>query len=281
MTIIPPFHLLPSNSNAGHLSPNLRRQIIRGYGRNYRLVAAHNSPTFGGLLLVVDAPGAIRYLCSIGRDGRILSQSAVDRLHRQRLIFLHERLLAFPFTHKTQSALLLGLGGGDLVRHIAHHFSNCALTIVEKDPLVELLARRYFFIRQPILTGDALVYLASAARTYDVIVVDLYDGGGLFRDTPSLWKRAIASLNPRGWLAVNWAEFSGNQEIRCRAERLATLAMTNIYLKAASESDNLIQLVSPSRMIVDDAKRQLRSGSDPLRTSDPLNNCYFDTSYPA
>jgi hypothetical protein len=112
-------------------------------------------------------------------------------------------------------------------------------------------------------------------------MLDLYDGRGLFADLRSLWTKVIASLGRFGWLAVNWAEFTKNPGIRARAEMLATYAETNVYLTELAQPDNLIQLLSPSRMTLDHAAERLRTRCENRCVArDPLSDCYFSSAYP-
>ena len=88
----------------------------------------------------------VRMLGSIDRTGRIMEQSAMDLLRPERLVFGYERLMlaAFALVPEPRSALLLGLGGGAMSRHLAAYLPDCAVTVVEREPVMRAIAAALF-----------------------------------------------------------------------------------------------------------------------------------------
>jgi len=76
--------------------------------------------------------------------------------------------------------LLLGLGGGALVKDLA---SNFAMDIVELDPKIAKLAYEYFNLsldeNDRLIINDARNFLRQEGDTYDIIISDLYIGGAI------------------------------------------------------------------------------------------------------
>src|SRR5260370_40019324 len=114
-------------------------------------------------------------------------------------------LVAFAVVERPVAALLLGLGGGAMCRHLAAYLPDCAVTVVERDGAVIDLARRFFHVTHPIRRGDAQDVVAGSAGAYAVGLVDLYDGSGGSGVGPRFWRDCTRALRPGGRLARNWA----------------------------------------------------------------------------
>jgi SAM-dependent methyltransferase len=234
--------------------PRLRRlrgRLVRHYGRDHEILAAYDAPQFGSSVFVVDhrvAGRRLRSLASVGRHGRIYDQSSMDKQDSARLVFPYETFMATGFALATsrRSALLLGLGGGAMARHLAALLPGCAVTIVEIDPIIVGLTRRYFGVAQRIVVADALRFMARNRRRYDVVLIDLYDGRGFAGTAPGFWRSCVDALAPGGCLAVNWADFARYPELWHHADELASIAGAPVFLASPSLADNLVQLL-PTR----------------------------------
>jgi spermidine synthase len=225
----------------------LRESITDQYGSDCEIQILRRAPEFGAHIFVVDAPRGTRLLRTLGsidREGRIMEQSAMDLLYPERLVFAYERLMlaAFALVPKPNTALLLGLGGGAMARHLAAYLPHCALTIVERDPVVRDLARRFFHLMRPVVMGDAGDIVAKSRGRFDVVLVDLYDVGGAADMGERFWAHCVAALRPGGCLAVNWAEFVGAREVRGEVERLAETAGRTFFLSERGLRPNVVQL---------------------------------------
>jgi SAM-dependent methyltransferase len=230
----------------------LRQQLIDHYGDGCRLRAFKRAPGFGAHLFVVDITRRtrpVRVLGSIDRKGTLVEQSAMDRLRPDRLAFGYERLmlLAFALVPEPTSALLLGLGGGAMSRHLAAYLPACALTIVERDPIVRALARRFFHVKRPIVMADAEHVVAKARRQYDVVLVDLYDSRGATAGGRRFWQACLRALKPDGCLAVNWADFAGANKAEGEAWRLGNVAERSFFIGERIREPNVIQYVPTLR----------------------------------
>jgi hypothetical protein len=224
--------------------------MARQYGRDHAVLAACDAPHFGSSVCVIEhrlGGRKHRSLASVGRHGRIFDQSSMDRSRPARLVFPYESLMAaaFALAASRGSALLLGLGGGAMCRHLAAFLPRCALTIVEIDPVIVGLTRRYFGIGQRIVLADAMRFMARNRRRYDVVLVDLYDGRGCADAAAAFWRNCMDAVAPGGCLAVNWADFARHEHLRRAADSLALLG-TPVFLAPPSLADNLVQLM-PAR----------------------------------
>jgi SAM-dependent methyltransferase len=225
----------------------LRERIVDQYGEDCRIHQLRRTPRFAASVFVVDVTSGARHtriLGAIGRSGLLTEQSGMDLMRPERLVFLYERLmlLAFALVERPQTALLLGLGGGAMCRHLAAYLGDCAVTVVEHDGAVIDLARRFFHVTQPVRLADAQEVVAEAHHDYDVILADLYDGRGAVGVAPDFWRNCARALRPGGCLAVNWAAFVDNEAARAEAGRITEAFGHSFFLETRRVDENVVQL---------------------------------------
>lgn len=79
-----------------------------------------------------------------------------------------------------QTALILGLGGGDVIRLISKSYPDIKITAVEIDPVMINIAEKFFKLKDTptlkIIKSDALIFLQNNHKKYGIIVVDLFIG---------------------------------------------------------------------------------------------------------
>jgi spermidine synthase len=132
------------------------------------------------------------------------------------------RMMAFLlFVPEPREILVLGLGGGSLVKYCHRHLMASRIRVVEIDPHV-VAFREEFRVppddaRLTVTIGDAARHVSCACDEADVMLMDAFDRDGL---APSLGTRdfyadARAALSWLGVLVVNLAG-----ENRRRAEHL-------------------------------------------------------------
>ena len=267
----------------------LRKQLIEHYGEGSRLRAFEPAPGFGAHLFVIDVmrrTRPVRLLGSLDRKGMVVEQSAMDRLRPDRLAFGYERLmlLAFALVPEPKSALLLGLGGGAMARHLAAHVPACALTIVERDPIVRRLARRFFHVKRPVVMADAEHVVAEARGQFDVVLVDLYDSRGTTASGSQFWRACLRALKPNGCLAVNWADFAGANKAEGQAAILADVAERSFFIGENIREPNVVQYVPTLRgfrrnQLSTRLRRFAREHALPREDRDVLKRCRLLTRY--
>jgi spermidine synthase len=218
------------------------------YGDGSRLLAFRNAPAFGAHLFVVDTirrTRPVRILGCIDHLGWLIEQSAMDRLRPERLAFGYERLMmiAFALTPTPRSALLLGLGGGAMWRHLSAYVPDCAVTIVERDPIVRELARKHFHVKRPVVMADAADVVRDSKGQFDVVLVDLYDSRGSTASGARFWRACVRALKPNGCLAVNWADFAGARRVDGEAAMLAHVAPRSFFIGERIREPNVVQYV--------------------------------------
>ncbi len=224
-----------------------RDRIAFAFGTGSRVVEQIYAPAFGARLAVVDVPHGSelrRCLVSLPRDGVLTQQSAMSLLRPERLVFAYEQAmaLAVAMTPEPRSVLLLGLGGGAMLRFLAGFFPDCAVTVVEHDPAVVRLARRHFHIDRPVELGDAVDFVHDSDERFDAILVDIYGGRGFNGPPIEFWDDCAARLRPKGCLAINWADQRDKGLYEPHARRAAALTSRSFFLAPRGFKDNVVQL---------------------------------------
>ena len=119
-------------------------------------------------------------------------------------------MLAFLLANPApQHILMIGLGGGSLVKFCHRHMPDCHITVLEIDADVIAL-REQFMIpaddgRLEIIHADAITYLKQNAMQVDVILLDGFDINGLVEElnTSSFYSACHKALKPHGILVAN------------------------------------------------------------------------------
>ncbi|MDI3281574.1 MAG: fused MFS/spermidine synthase, partial [Bacillota bacterium] len=119
--------------------------------------------------------------------------------------------LAFVLQPEIRRALLIGLGGGSVPKRFLRDYPQVRLDVVELDPAVEEVARRYFALpederlRVVVEDGRRFVDGLKSEERYDLIMLDAYyaDAIPFHLATREFLESARAHLAPNGVLAVN------------------------------------------------------------------------------
>lgn len=132
-------------------------------------------------------------------------QSVLCRTTPEALCLPHLRMVQACLPDKATRMLELGLGGGDMTRHLAARWPGAEHHCVELDREVLELYRRFFQGgEQPTLHhADALAYLEREEATFDLILLDLFgqDGNPPLMFQPALYQALARRLG--GTLLVN------------------------------------------------------------------------------
>ena len=242
-----------------------QRRLIHDYfGGDARIRMLRPAPIFGASLFVIDFDRGTRHYRTLGSFGlafektlanwfgssmQVTEQSSMDLLYPAQLVFHYERLmsLAFGLVERPMTALLLGVGGAAMWRFVRAYLPECMPTLVDCDENVVAIARRWFYLNQPVVLDMAERYLAGTTQRFDVILVDLYNSGGPAEFDAEFWTRCFDALAPGGCLATNWADFASNRKVKPMAESQAEMARARglecFYVTRRGFRDNLIQYV--------------------------------------
>ena len=90
--------------------------------------------------------------------------------------YLHLTLAVKPDATRT---LVIGLGGGTVVKRMWRDYPEMRIDAVELDPEVVDVAHRYFALpedeRIQLFVDDGRHFVESRAETYDIVIVDAFD----------------------------------------------------------------------------------------------------------
>lgn len=151
--------------------------------------------------------GGVRLL----RTDQRAVQSALNLDRPQQLIlpYMQAMMAGLLFQRPAESVLLLGLGGGDLVRCLHHYLPQTHLTTVEIDSAMVAVCRDWFALPESdkfkIRIDDASHFLAKNQGRYELLLVDIYSGAempGLFFDS-DFYRRCYDRLTENGMLVMN------------------------------------------------------------------------------
>lgn len=153
-------------------------------------------------------------------------------------MFEAEPALRAASGHGVERVLMLGGGGYAYPKHALTQHAGLAMDVVEIDPAVTRLARRWFFLnelerlagdRLRAITADARSYLTHAVAEglrYDVIVNDCFSGFEPARRlaTVEALCQAKVCLRPGGLYLANIVTTDGGENIDFLRDATATAA---------------------------------------------------------
>lgn len=139
------------------------------------------------------------------------SKMRISEPHFPVFNYIKAMLLGAAFT-PCEDVLILGLGGGSLVRTLYYLNSQTRMTVVEIRPAVIELAFQFFSMPATslltVVCDDAKAYLQQNTKLFDVVFADLY---WAMRMDPMQAKRQFvcackSQLQPHGWLVINYEQ---------------------------------------------------------------------------
>lgn len=89
--------------------------------------------------------------------------------------------------NKKLNILILGLGGGSIIKIINKFFPTAKITAVDYDPIMVELGKKYLGFKESenlkIIIEDAEVFLQNDEELFDLIFVDLFSGDTIPKKT--------------------------------------------------------------------------------------------------
>jgi spermidine synthase len=119
---------------------------------------------------------------TFGHNNRRFVESIFNTANDRELPSPYTRYMtaALAYPGAIDTVLEIGLGGGRTSWYIHKHMPEAELTVVELDPEVIVLAKKYFGIREGnrfrIVARDGRMHLARNTETYSAIFIDAYRG---------------------------------------------------------------------------------------------------------
>jgi spermidine synthase len=197
------------------------------------------------------------YIFDTGQERRLhfswkATQSTLLRLQPDTLVSQYARkMMAFLLVNPSpRRILILGLGGGELVRFCHTRLPTSNITVVEIDPQVIAL-REEFQIpadgqRFRVVQADGAAYVCALREPVDALLVDAFDPRGIAPTLASIdfYRSAARNLADNGVMAMNfWGatdRYVENlipaQRVFRRNLRLVNTSSGNVVLFASNRS---------------------------------------------
>jgi len=124
--------------------------------------------------------GDVRALTFVRDDGREAIQTRVNLASPHTLMSPYARGMFTSYLYQPQPrrVLIVGLGGGAMVRFLTHHEPQAQIDAVEIDPVVVKLADKFFDVRSGgnvrVHTADAVKFVEASTDRYDFILMDAF-----------------------------------------------------------------------------------------------------------
>jgi spermidine synthase len=180
----------------------------------------------------------------IGGDA-IQSAMRLDAPDAIELDYVRAMMAFLLFSPDPREILMIGLGGGSMARFIHQRMPATRLAVVEINPGVVTVARKYFHLpeedeRLEIVIGDGAKAVEGRPGRCDVLVVDGFVNGKVAETlcTRSFYDAAHAALRPRGLMVANFMADDAKLERHCA--RIEKAFGRPPALLLAEEQDNLI-----------------------------------------
>lgn len=166
-------------------------------------VAVVNSEVFGNIYIT---RGIFRVHA---RSSPFVSQTSMNTLTPWKQCYSHYRLVGQVMgkMEQVKRFCMIGLAGGGFLHTARKLHPESALEAVDLDPVMPLLARRYFNIPEDasLVVADALEYLQVSEKNYDLIYVDV--SGGMYPPGHLMGQDFVqllaSSLAPAGVVCMN------------------------------------------------------------------------------
>ena len=163
--------------------------------------------------VLVYETGGVRCIC-FTRFCRIGRQTCQDVKHPDRIVMNYPQMMLSSLFVKPEpkSVLIIGLGGGTIPRALHELVPQARIDVVEIDPAVVKVARRYFDLGDHsllnVIEADGRVQVKRAIREqkrYDIIMLDAFDHEYIPEHllTREFLEEIESLLSPQGVLAAN------------------------------------------------------------------------------
>lgn len=112
--------------------------------------------------------------------GNEFIQSAMDIRTPSRLIldYMFPMMAVLEFVPNAKNGLILGLGGGAMVRYLSHYHPSISLTAIEQNQTIVAIAQQFFELpaeKINTIITDGLRFMETEQNQFDLIWVDLFN----------------------------------------------------------------------------------------------------------
>lgn len=185
--------------------------------------------------------------------GNEVGQSSISLANPDHLEYGYTQamFLATLLVSELRNALVLGMGGGSLVRALRSAYPGCSVTAVEGRAEVARVAHDWFFLPEErktnIVIADAADYFAAEPKQCDLVFADLYQAESMDERQmqPEFLQGCRDALTPGGVFAANfWSgEFQAMQQTRLNLNRVFDERVLQLPVRGG----NLVAFAFPDR----------------------------------
>ena len=167
---------------------------------------------FGSRCLLVTTPAVDATEAQFERVKKITLASGVELAHFDQVIpnpTIETSAAGAAMAREHRADVIVGLGGGSIVRVLTKFFPKAKITGVDIDKSIVELGKRYFNLSSiknlEIIISDASKFLKTQQKTYDLIFVDLYKGYSIPKkfQTDCFLKNLNKNLGKNGYVVFN------------------------------------------------------------------------------
>lgn len=160
--------------------------------------------------IMVTERGSVRTMYFVV-DGTRYIESRWDMDHPNSLDLDYSRTMmaGFLVNPAPKRFMMMGLGGGQISNYLFERFPDMEIDAVDIDPEVVRLARKYFGVpddpRYRTHVGDGRLFIESAERAWDVIMLDAFRGVFVpyHLKTREAYQACLDKLTPTGIVIAN------------------------------------------------------------------------------
>jgi spermidine synthase len=202
--------------------------------------------------------GSIRSLYFVRDNGDEALESSIDTAYPHELFLLYTQTMfaSFLISESQEELLLIGLGGGSMVHYINHFFPKTNLDIVDIDPEILNISKKYFALnpnpKTKIYIEDAFSFISKTPKKYNIIFMDAFlkpssetDSTGIAKKfkEKEFYKNLKSKLKENGLVVFN---INSNETLSEDIEKIRE-EFNHIYKFQKNQSGNLIVIASMNK----------------------------------
>lgn len=166
--------------------------------------------TAEGKLVVQDQNGYREMVAHAGDEALVWTRASVKKPATSGWPYIELFHVAAAMADRRTRAVFIGCGGGVVMRQFAGTYPGITMDVVEREARVIELARQWFALdaipNLSVHLADGAEFIErAAAETWDLVVIDAYDGTGLATgfSTNAFFAAVRRALRPGGAMAQN------------------------------------------------------------------------------
>jgi spermidine synthase len=159
--------------------------VILAKDRDFAMTAEdvlYEGQTMSGLTRITQNANGIRIL-RFGQNGPRQSVVKIGDLDYLGLPYAKAAMIGLAFTDQVEHILVIGLGGGTIPMFLRKHYPNAHIDVVDVDPQIIALAKRYFNFREDdslrAYLQDGRKFTTQIQKPYDLIFLDAFTETGI------------------------------------------------------------------------------------------------------